>query len=187
MHIASFRLKVEANPSKTAWSNAQNFPHLLKIVTIQQIHHIKSRSDLSFYWVWPNIIDLQCDVVILTKRNNAVVQKMGTSKYWNHQNLQISPSTCLDCIKGKSSRLSRGLAASLRSFPHLPHLGWCLTDMETAKLPWSVVQLSCILVVMHWHLHLSSCLVRVKQDAWIRASAAKVFIMSKGMECLCIL
>lgn len=151
MHIASFRLIKSWGESKqNGLIQFTEFPpFLLTIVTIQQIHHIKSRSDLSFYWVWPNIIDLQFDAEILTLNGTMPWIQKGFPNIEPHQNLQISPSTtCLDCIKGKSSRLSRGLAASLRGFPHLPHLGWWKGPIW--KLPWSVVQLSCLLVVMHW-------------------------------------
>lgn len=93
---------------------------------------------------WPSIWCWDTDL----KRNNAVDPKMGFQILNPIISYRSPGCTCLDCIKGKSSRLSRGLAASLRGFPHLPHLGWWKGPIW--KLPWSVVQLSCLLVVMHW-------------------------------------
>ena len=133
---------------------------------------------------WPSIWCWYTDQT----EQNAVVQKMGFQILNPIISYRSPGCTCLDCIKGKSSRLSRGLAASLRGFPHLPHLtDGGKTDMKTVMVV--VVQLSCI--PGRWCTDTSICLhvfslVRVKQDAWIRASAAKVFRMSKGMECLCI-
>lgn len=79
----------------------------------------------------------------------SVVQKMGTSKYWNHQFLQIS-------------WLSPASTASKVSLPGCPVVWLPPSEAFLISPTWPmvfdryenchviVVQLSCLLVVMHW-------------------------------------